>query len=86
MLPFLSSKKQKAAVSQGMIVKDRTPDEIEQEDNDPDAAIRACAQDLIDAVLASNVEKTAQVLKDTFELLESMPHEENMEGHIGEEK
>lgn len=82
MLPFLSNKKSKAGVSQDMIVKDRKPDN--PEDHDPDAAIKACAQDLIDAVLASNVDKVAQVLKDTFELMESQPHDEAEPLNLGE--
>lgn len=79
MLPFLANKKPKAAV--GVIVKERTPDEQpESEEDMASAGLEACAMDLIDAVHAKDVQKVAQVLQDAFDLMEAKPHEEIEEG------
>lgn len=75
LLPFLKHKE--AAASSGLIVKSRQPDEKPEEDqDDPAAAIKSCAQELIRAVHAKDVDGTANALKDAFDILESMPHEE----------
>lgn len=79
MLPFL---KNKIKPQVGVIVKQRAPDAAEDK-NDPEAALEACAIDLIDAVHARDIKKVAQVLKDAFELMESQPHVEAE--HIDEE-
>lgn len=68
--------KNKVKAQTGIMVKERAPDSPQEEQNDPDAPLEACANDLIDAVHAKDVKKVAQVLKDAFELLESQPHEE----------
>jgi len=84
MLPFLSNKKSKAGYAQDMIVKDRKPDQSDDKD-DPKAFLKACAQDLIDAIKSENVDKVAQVLEDTFEMLDSQPHEEGPHTEEGQE-
>jgi hypothetical protein len=63
-------------------MKLREPDQKEENDS-PDAYLDACAKDLIDAVHSRDIKKMAQVLKDTFELMESQPHKEGE--HIEEE-
>lgn len=78
MLPFLKDKNQRASQT-GVIVKTRPSDHPEAQDidhTDPEAILEACAQDLISAVHARDIKKTAQILKDTFELLDAMPHVE----------
>ncbi len=54
------------------------PDEMDgmEMPDDGSAGIEACAQDLIDAVHAKDVQKVAQVLKDAFDMLQSQPPEE----------
>lgn len=76
MLPFLK-KKNETGIS-GVMIKHRTPDEKPEEttEDDKDAAIHACAQDLIDAVHAQDVKGAAEAIRSAFEILESMPHEE----------
>ncbi len=76
MLPFLAKKNEKAAQS-GVIVKTREPDEKpEQDQDDPSAAIKACAKALIDAIHSRNEQGVADAIADAFEILESQPHEE----------
>jgi 2C-methyl-D-erythritol 2,4-cyclodiphosphate synthase len=76
-LPFLKNKQQGIA---GLIVKQRNPDKVEenQEDTseDKDASIHACAQDLIDAVHAKDIKAAAEAIRSAFEILDSQPHEE----------
>lgn len=77
LLPFLNKNKNQGVA--GLIIKQRTPDEKPQEnqdDNDQDAAIHACAQDLISAVHAHDVKATAEAMRAAFDILESMPHDE----------
>jgi hypothetical protein len=79
LLPFLKPKNQGVA---GLVVKMRKPDEkaeggeISEESDDKDAAIHACAQDLIKAVHSHDVKGAAEAIRSAFEILESMPHEE----------
>ncbi len=82
MLPFLKNKEKSS--QPGVIIKTRAPDEFDTEDqNDPDAAIEACAQDLINAIHAKDAKSVAQVIKDMFELADQEPHVEGP--HIDEE-
>lgn len=75
MLPFLKNKNSGVA---GLIVKSRAPDEKPDSDEpeDKDAAIHACAQDLINAVHAKDTRAAAEAIRSAFEILDSMPHEE----------
>lgn len=77
-LPFLNKPK----FQTGVIVKDRQPDEKPEQSDDSADAIHACAQDLIEAVHSKNVKNAAEAIKSAFEILESMPHEENDEDHV----
>jgi hypothetical protein len=74
-LPFLKPKNQGVA---GLIIKMRSPDEKPQENQedkqDKDSAIHACAQDLISAVHAKDIKAAADALRSAFEILDSMPH------------
>lgn len=71
-LPFLR-KKQIA----GVIYSHRAPDTATegQEDNE-NAGLEACAQDLIDAIHSQDKRRAAAAMRDAFEILESEPHEE----------
>lgn len=84
MLPFL---KNKIKPQVGVIIKERAPDsakpESEDYDDDSNAALEACAHDLIEAVHAKDIKKVAQVLQDAFELCDSQPHIEGP--HVEEE-
>lgn len=74
MIPFL---KKREAKQVGVIVQDRAPDQKEEnQENDKDASIHACAQDLINAVHAKDVAKAAEAIRSAFEILESQPHDE----------
>ena len=76
LLPFL---KKKIAPQAGIIVKTRAPDkpdEVEQDQDDSSAAIESCAGELIRAIQANDVKGAAMALKDAFDILESMPHDE----------
>lgn len=73
MLPFL--KPDQASVA-GLIIKHRPSDNPEQNQDDPEAACRACAQELISAIHRKDVNAVMEALKDAFTLFESMPHEE----------
>jgi len=60
-----------------LIVKTRTPDEKPEEDqDDPAAAIHACASDLIHAIHAHDVKAAAEAIQSAFEILEKHPHDE----------
>lgn len=82
MLPFL--KKNKDSLAGGIMTKMRAPDEksaeqLEKEnsnEDDPAAAIEACAKDLIMAVHSHDIKGAAEAMKAAFEILESTPHEE----------
>jgi len=74
MLPFLKPKDRSVA---GLIIKTRTPDEKpEDQQDDPSAAIHECSQALIKAVHAQDVKAVSAALKDAFDILDSMPHDE----------
>lgn len=73
MLPFLKRKDQGSA---GLIIKNRTPDEKPEQEDDKDAAIHACAQDLIDSIHNRDVKGAAEAIRSAFDILESLPHEE----------
>lgn len=74
MLPFLKPKQAGIAT---LIVKNRTPDKPEENQEDGDVAIHACAKDLIDAVHAKDIKGAAEAIRSAFEILEKLPHEEN---------
>jgi hypothetical protein len=93
-LPFL--KKKDASIA-GIIMKTREPDtfadqnikaaEGEEKDENKDSqamAIEACAEDLIKAVHSRDVKAAAQAMRDAFDILESMPHEEIEHDEQGE--
>lgn len=74
MLPFLKRKDQGSA---GLIIKNRTPDEKpDNQEDDKDTAIHACAQDLINSVHNRDVKGAAEAMRSAFEILDSMPHQE----------
>lgn len=76
MLPFQRDKKTSVA---GLIIKNRAPDvkpEDQQQEDDPAAAIDACSKSLIDAIHARDIKAASQAIKDAFDILESMPHDE----------
>lgn len=73
MLPFLKPKQAGIAT---IVVKNRQPDKPEENQEDKDAAIHACAKDLIDAVHAKDIKAAAEAMRSAFEILDSMPHEE----------
>jgi hypothetical protein len=74
LLPFLKPKDKSVA---GLIIKQRTPDEKpESEQDDSSASIDACAEELIRAVHARDTKAVANAMKDAFTILESEPHKE----------
>jgi len=73
MLPFLPKKQ---GMVSGLIIKNRKPDKPEENQEDKDASIHACAQDLIDAVHNKDVKGVAEAMRSAFEILDSQPHEE----------
>jgi hypothetical protein len=80
LLPFL--KKKQDAGSSGLLVKTREPDakpDGEESEDDSSAAIESCAAALISAIHAHDIKGASEALKDAFEILESMPHDENNE-------
>lgn len=61
----------------GLIIKNRAPDQKPEENQeDKDAAIHACASDLIEAVHAKDIKRAAEAMRSAFEILEKMPHDE----------
>lgn len=76
MLPFLKNKERQVA---GVIMKTRSSDESEEQD-DSSAAIDACSRDLIDAIAANNVKLVSEAIKSAFDILQSMP-EDSVEPH-----
>lgn len=82
-LPFL--KKKDAGIA-GIIMKTREPDTFQdqnikaaEQDEDKDSqsiAIESCAEELIKAVHSRDVKAVAQAMRDAFDILESMPHNE----------
>lgn len=78
MLPFL---KNKIKAQTGVMVENREPDqkpESEQQDN-PDAALEACANDLINAIHSKDIKRVTQVLKDIKECSYEEPIQEEHE-------
>jgi hypothetical protein len=74
-LPFLKNKDKSVA---GLIIKTRKPDEKPEQDqqDDPSAAIKACANALIQAVHMRDEQGVADAISDAFQILDAMPHEE----------
>ncbi len=68
MLPFL---KRKDSASTGLIVKDLSPTPEAEPEQDPSAAIEACARHLLLAIEAKDVKAIADALCDAFTILES---------------
>ena len=71
-----------------MPIKMRTSDELpsdKEDKDDPEAALEACASDLIVSIHNKDVMRVAQILRDAFDLLESMPHEEESKEEKDEE-
>jgi hypothetical protein len=71
MLPFLKKKHQT-----GVITQTRQPDEDKEPKDSEDQGLMACAQDLIDAIQASDSKRVAAALRAAFEIVDSQPHEE----------
>jgi hypothetical protein len=59
-------------------------DAEEHMEEHPDEALHACADDLIEAVHAKDVEGVTKALKAFFHIADAMPHEEGE--HISEEE
>lgn len=75
MLPFLRKNNDNAA--SGLIVKTRNPDEKpENQEDDSAAPIDSCSMALINAIHAKDHKGVSQAIKDAFDILESMPHDE----------
>lgn len=72
-LPFLAKKRPQEV---GLIVKTRQPDESPDQEENPNAAMEACASDLISAIHAHDMKAAAEALKAAFDCYESEPHEE----------
>lgn len=73
MLPFL--KKHHDAGVSGTIVKTREPDN--KEENLENDGLESCASDLIMAVHAHDIKGVVEALRNAFDILESIPHEES---------
>lgn len=72
MLPFL---KKKVAPPSGLIVETRNEKPEIEEEHDS-SAIEACAMELIIGVHLKDTKAVAEALKNAFDILEAMPHEE----------
>ena len=70
MLPFLKLK-QDAASSSPVESIERTPDESSEYDS-----MESAAQDIMDAIKASDPKALAAALRAAFELMDSQPHTE----------
>ena len=75
MLPFLSKVKKQAGIA-GTIIKNRTPDEKPEENQEDSSSIEDCAAQLITAVHAHDKQGVVDAMKDIFQKLEDEPHEE----------
>lgn len=73
MLPFLNNKDKSVA---GLIIKNRSPDKLEENQDDPAAGLKSCMTELIRAIHAKDVEAAVEAYKDLFELSEMSPHKE----------
>lgn len=71
MLPFLK----KAKLQTGVIVKERSPDE-KPEENQEDSGLEDCAKELISAIEMKDPKAVARVIKDMFQITDSEPHSE----------
>lgn len=71
LLPFMKPKPQT-----GLIVSHRTPDEPTGKEDNDDAGLESCAQDLIKAVHSKDIKAVASALKAAFDICDSQPHEE----------
>lgn len=76
MLPILKKK-----YNAGLIVETRKPDADKPQDNKDDkgsrdAAIKSCADRLIQGIHNNDSNMVASAIRDAFDILESMPHEE----------
>jgi hypothetical protein len=58
----------------GLSSKEEAP--MEEEESGGDEGLLACAEELVKAIHQKDTELVAQILRDTFELLESEPHKE----------
>lgn len=77
MLPFL--KKQQEAGISGVIMKHREPDEKpDSQEDDPSAALEACASSLINGIHNRDARAVAEALRDILEITsepqETSPH------------
>lgn len=81
MLPFIKKKNENSVAS--LLIQDRNLSEKPEENQEDDkyAAIEACASLLINAVHAHDVKAAAESICAAFEILESYPHQENVEPH-----
>jgi hypothetical protein len=87
-LPFLR-KKNDAGIA-GVMVQHRSPDaegegHKDQEDQ-PEAGLRACAKDLMDAISSGDEGRVASALRAAFEICDSEPHEEGPHTNEDEEE
>jgi len=82
MLPFLRKRDEQS--SPGLIVKNRTPDKNEENQDDSHEGMHAAAQDLLSAIESKDVKSIAEALKAAFEIADSMPHSEGP--HTNEDK
>lgn len=75
MLPFLKRKDSQIA---GIVVKHREPDQTVEtnEENDPRAAMKACARDLLRAMEAKDIDGLVDAIQAMFEIADSQPHVE----------
>jgi len=85
-VPFFNDKK----IAQGIIERrhkgvEVTP-EVEAPDNEPkDVAYETCIEDLLRAIQQKSIHDLGKAIKEIFEHLESMPHDEYEEEEQGEE-
>lgn len=73
MLPFLPKKQ---GMVSGLIIKNRTPDKPEENQDDKDASIHACAQDLITAIHNKDTKGVAEAIRSAFEIMEMVSPDE----------
>lgn len=71
MLPFLKKRDQGGIA--GILVKNREPDEKQEEQG---SYIKDCVKDLIEAISNKNIDLAEQSLRDIFQELEKQPHNE----------
>jgi hypothetical protein len=71
-LPWLKPKPQT-----GVIVSTRKSDGSQEEEQDSDEGLHACAEDLMRAIAAKDPAGIASALKAAFAICDSEPHEES---------